>query len=475
MKVKNTIKETADALWNSHRKLVYIIAIFFATQLAIVATVWNQPPIWDASVYIGMGKRLFSEGMYGIWEALRPIMMPLILGGLWKAGVPMIGFPYLLSLLIATAGLVATYFLTFKILDRKMALYTTGIIASTSLFYSYTHQVLTGIPASFLVFAAAYSAYQRQNILGGGLNSLAFLTRFPAAIVGPALAFYVFVRDVKTDFKKAFMNAFYYTLGFFAVATPFFAFNYHMYGDILRPLTAGASVPLLNPERYFFGLFYMMEAVLANPLLVLTPVGLYAAFKGREWVYGAFASSLVALYGFFTLYPHKEARFLLIFLPLMAIFAARGLVMLEEQVLERFDFGLETFMRVFMAVVIVLMLFNFTSTYTEHQWADEERIQFLQGMSDLDDTRVAGNDPVVNVYGDFQYTPLRPENLNETYPNVRGEVDYYVFNSCAWYCTDAIPACEETVDNMLDEIESDHVKSVEVEGVGCTYTVYEVE
>ena len=475
MNMKKKLESHAENLWNNHRKLLVILTFFLATQLIIVKAVWNQPPIWYASVYIGMGKRIFSGGLFGLWESFRPLVLPLILGTLWKIGIPMIGVPYLLSTLGATAGLATMYFLTEEIIDKKTALYATGITASTSVFYTWTHQVLTGIPSSFLVFGAAYAVYQRKNILGGGLNSLAFLTRFPSAIVGPALAGYVFLRDVREDFQKAFMNAFYYTATFFTLAAPFFAFNYYRYGDILKPITAGASVPVnANPDKYFFGLFYIREAILANPLLVLMPIGLGIAFYKREKVYGSFAAALIALYGFFTVYGHKEARFMLIFLPLMAVFAARGLKLLEEKVVERSYLSSENFLRAFVVVVLVLTAISFSATYASHQWSNEPRVEFMNEASKLNGT-VVGNDPVLTAYGDFRYVQLKSEFVNGTYHRFKDEADYYAIDSGAWYCNEAIPNCEENVASVVGEIDRNHLKKVQIEGHNNNYTIYEVE
>ena len=471
MDIKQKVKDSLA----TDKGLYLIVGIFLLTQLVIVKAIWNQPPIWDASVYIGMGKRLFSSWQFGIWEAFRPLMLPVILGVLWKLGLPMIGFPYLLSTLVSTAGLAAIYLMVKDITDKRTALYTTGITASTFIFYKWSFNVLTGIPASILIFAAAYKVCKREQLVGGVFNGLAFLTRFPSAIVGPALATYIFLRDFREDFKKAFMNALYYTVGFFAISLPFFAFSQNLYGNFLEPITAGASVPLQsNPDKFLYGLFYLKEAIFANPLLLLMPLGAYIAVKNREQVYGAFGSALLFLYGFFTIYQHKEPRFLLLFLPLMSLFAARGLVYVEEYLSERPRIGKSTVLRIFMIVFIALTAFNLSVNYTQNQWSNDERIEFLKGMEELDGV-IAGNDPVVNVYGDFEYVPLRPENINETYENVKGEADYYVFDSSRWYCSDAIPNCQSNVNRVVEEIEANHIKKVEREAYNQTYTIYEVE
>jgi len=198
------------------------------------------------------------------------------------------------------------------------------------------------------------------------------------------------------------------------------------------------------------------------------------AWKNREEVYGSFGSALLFLYAFFTVYQHKDPRFLLIFLPLMSLFAGRGLVFVQEKLTKRPRFKASTVMRLFLIVFVALTAFNFSVSYTQNQWSNEARIEFLQGMDELDGV-VAGNDPVVNVYGDFEYVPLRPENLDQTYGNVKGEADYYVFDSGAWYCSDAITNCQARVDEVVKEVDSNHLKKVDLEAYNRSFTVYEVE
>lgn len=469
------LRERIRESWKKDKGIYLIAGLFLITQIVIVKTIWNQPPIWDASVYIGMGKRLFSSWQFGIWEAFRPLMLPVILGILWKLGIPMIGFPYLLSTLAATAGIVIIYYIVKDIADKRTAIYSAGITASTSVFYSWSFNVLTGIPASILIFIACYNVYKEKELIGGIFNGIAFLTRFPSAIVGPALAGYVFLRDVRDDFKQAFINALYYTAGFFAISLPFFAFSQHLYGNFLRPVTAGASVPLqANPDKFLYGLFYLKEAIFANPLLLLMPLGAYIAVKKREQAYGAFGSALIFLYAFFTIYQHKDPRFMLIFLPLLSLFAARGLSFVESYLSKKSLIEISTVTRVFLVVFILFTAFNFSVTYTQNQWSNDARIEFLNGMQELDGV-VAGNDPVVNVYGDFEYVPLRPENLNQTYGNVKEEADYYVFDSGSWYCNEAIPDCKDRVDEVVNEVDTNHIKKVQLESYNRSFTVYEVE
>jgi len=62
---------------------LYSILIFFIIS-KILFLLYENNVWWDAAVYIGMGKYIFSLGDAGFWEASRPIVWPIILGFLWK-------------------------------------------------------------------------------------------------------------------------------------------------------------------------------------------------------------------------------------------------------------------------------------------------------------------------------------------------------------------------------------------------------
>ena len=65
-----------------------IIIAFFVLHLMFVF--YPRPLIWDESVYVGMGKFLFSAGTIGLWEDLRPMGMALIYGPLSLLGLPVV-------------------------------------------------------------------------------------------------------------------------------------------------------------------------------------------------------------------------------------------------------------------------------------------------------------------------------------------------------------------------------------------------
>lgn len=453
----------------SNREFTIFLTVFAVTQLAVVLSSWKSPLIWDSSVYAGMGKRMFSGWQYGIWESFRPLALPTVLGALWKAGMPMVGFPRLLALIFSVTGITGIYVMLKKIFQKETAFFTTAILMSSMIFYKYSHYALTGVPSAILVFTGAYFAQSDRKIFSGFFSSLGFLTRFPAAMAAPGIAIYLFLDSLRNEVSfEAFKRPLIYTVSFFATTIPYFAYNIHLYGDAFRPLINGAAIPAMNPDKYFYGIYYLLEALKAQPFILFLPLGVFVVLKSRDWNYGAFMAPMISLYVFFTVYSHKEPRFMLLFLPFLALFSAEGL----RELGSREYISRDVFVKISSAALMLMMLVSFSVSFGQSQWVNQDRVKFLEETGELEGV-VAGNDPVVVLYGDFEFIPIRPENLQEIYGNVKGEADYYAFNSCSWYCTPAIDNCESMLSNFSRGMSSNYSEKFSLQGGSCNYTIYE--
>jgi len=71
---------------------------------------------WDSAVYVGMGKYIFSLGKQGLWEPIRPIVWPIILGFLWKIKLNPIFFGRLLNIIMSLGIIYLVYYITFPYL-----------------------------------------------------------------------------------------------------------------------------------------------------------------------------------------------------------------------------------------------------------------------------------------------------------------------------------------------------------------------
>src|SRR3989338_477668 len=100
-----------NKLVKGHISIIAIIAIF------ILSFYYHHYPNadlwWDSSVYLGMGKYIYSLGETGLYEESRPLVWPLILGVFWKFGLDAAFFGRLAVLIFSIGTIISAYFIAF--------------------------------------------------------------------------------------------------------------------------------------------------------------------------------------------------------------------------------------------------------------------------------------------------------------------------------------------------------------------------
>src|SRR3989344_870220 len=156
--------------------IVIIILLFIGANIAFLNfydNVW-----WDSSVYIGMGKHIYSSGNSGLWESSRPLVMPLILGLGWKLGIDPVLFGRTLSILFSAAAILMVYLIGLELFSKKTALLAAFFTAFSFNFLFFSPNILTEIPSTFFVLAAFYFFLENRFFLMGIFSGLAIMTRF---------------------------------------------------------------------------------------------------------------------------------------------------------------------------------------------------------------------------------------------------------------------------------------------------------
>ncbi|MFB6181161.1 MAG: ArnT family glycosyltransferase [Candidatus Nanohalobium sp.] len=446
-----------------------VIGLFMVSQAVMLFTLLNKPPIWDTSIYMAMGKHLYSLGEIGLWEGFRPPLIPVIYGVFWKLGIPAVPAARLVALIISTTGITAFYYGVKDMDGQKTAFYATGLLISTYVFVAKSTMLLTGIPSALILFSSVWMYEKQKYSLSGILLALAFLTRFPAAIAGPVLVAYTFYEGwVDKNLKKPVKQSFKLTAAFFTTILPYLILNQVYSGSFIQPFINAVKVPAAAASKYIFGLYYFIEALKFNPLLALSIPGIYIAWKKKESQYLLSTFLFLSAYGFFTVFPHKEPRYMLLFLPFMAFLAGRTIKELGTQVQNKdyFKWG-------FIGLTAVIMVIFAFQAYQTNSYVNENTKQFYNHASGLEGV-VVSNSPAVAAYGDIKYKGLPPGYLPGIYRNMKGRADYYAINSCAWYCSDSIKNCEKNIRQFTSNLTENYEKSFELKGKHCNYTVYEV-
>lgn len=469
------MKQKIKQLILANREASILLGLFAVLQLTLIAHIWNKPLIWDTAIYWAMGKNLFSMGQIGLWENFRPPLLPVLLGSLWKIGMPPVGFTRLLALTISFTGAAGTYYMVKDLITKRVAYISLGILLSTFTYFYYTNMLLTGIPASFLVLTSVYLTAKERYLTAGLLGGLAFLTRFPAAVIGPAMVL-VILYSYRDDLLAFVKNSALYSVGFFMLAGLYLAANWYYLGSVLEPFISGIAVPASNADVYLYGIYYFFNGVKTSPLLLALPAGIYMIVKNREEGYYQFLSAFVFLYAFFTVFPHKEVRFLLIFLPLASVLSAHAIdQLLDSKYFQNIDLydriGKEA---LFVAVAALIMVGSFGATFYDNRAVNTDAVSYYQAHSELSGT-VAANDASIMAYGDFSYDPLPPLTLESAYDGARENADYVSINSCAWYCTESIENCESRIEDLEQDVADRYPEVYSHNGSYCSYNIYEIE
>jgi 4-amino-4-deoxy-L-arabinose transferase-like glycosyltransferase len=466
---KEEIIRSAKRKIGENREFVLLASVYLVVQFYILFRTWSKPLVWDAAIYTAMGKNLFSMGQYGLWEVFRPPVLPLISGVQWLLGIPALGFSRLVSVIISFASLSTVYLAVNSITDRKMAVMTSAILASTFYFSRYSSMYLTGIAASGLVFLSLYLVWRKKLVTGGVVGGLAFLTRFPSALVGPAAVIYLSIRYYRDrDLRGLVENSAKYTGGFMALAVPYFLLNWHFFGGPLEPITRGVAVPAANPDRYLAGVFYLYEAVKVNPVHILVFPGIYWLYRSKRKVLELVLPAFLIFYGFFSFFPHKEARFMLLFLPLMSFLSAAGLRYILEKVEPPVDAR-----RLVLAGLLVGVAVTGVMTAGIMTPIDQDSVEYYSQHSELEGL-VASNDASIMAYGDFRYLPLPPAELETAYPRAQEEADYFSLNSCAWYCPAELNSCQQVLGGLEEDIRRNYTATFELNTSNCNFGIYRI-
>lgn len=395
-----------EGLWG---KLLFILlALFIASKLVLLSS--DTIVLWDETVYMSMGKYIYSGGSVGFWEEFRPPLLPVFLGPLWKLGGPGQGhiiLSKLFAILISTVSIYSVWLLANKLLaNAKKSFFAATIFAFTYIFFYYnSFAVMTDVFSAMLITLSLYFFVRGKNWLSGFFSGLAVLARFPSFILAAALLAACFFS--KEKLTERLRNAAVFMFFFLAVLTPFLIHSKLAYGSFLHPLLS-ASEHASNPVHKHGILYYPLELLKWSPVFLLSFFALFRRPKLESLLQRRLAAPLL-FFAFFIVYLYsivnKQDRFLMPLLPLIAIAASEGFHLLKQ--------FLSAKSKPYIAVVIVCILF--LPMLYKDAWSfdfrnDEERNVTREFYKYFESHKPKGpvltTDPVPAVYSDSKFIPL---------------------------------------------------------------------
>ncbi len=312
--------------------VMIIIVISFFSIVKIKLLFMPHPTVWDEAVYIGMGKYIYSLGQIGLWEEIRPIGFPLILGFLWKLNLPVILFSELAEILFAVGNIILVYIITNRLFNKKVAIISSIILAVSPIFFYNASIIFTHIPSTFFALMSVYffisiKTKVKRAILCGSFCAIAFMFRFPQGVLLPAYLSVFFFKTEKLINK--IKNILFFCLGFIIITSPFLVFNYFKYyGHIFMPLVEASkhqsNLAHAVSNQVYNIFYYLIELIKENPLLIFLLVGTYFYVKNRDTKLNIFYAITAIFVLYYSTIINKQLRFSLEFLPYLAIICAYG-------------------------------------------------------------------------------------------------------------------------------------------------------
>jgi 4-amino-4-deoxy-L-arabinose transferase-like glycosyltransferase len=306
---------------NEYKEILIIIGIFLIVESFFFFNF--QEVYWDEAVYVGMGKFIYSFGKVGLYEPARPLVLPVLLGFFWKINVNLL-LGRLLIIIFSLGLILLTYLISFKIFNKKIAIFSSLFLAFSSTFFLFSQKMLTGIPSTFFTLLGFYLLIKKYYRLSGLIFGIAFMSRFFQIFTIISVFLFLILLVIR---KKVSLKHFLKLLLFFLIPiTPYLILNSFLFKNPLYPFLLQSYMTkytgwLFHKPFYF----YFINLIRENILIPFSIIGMILILKQKK--FNKWLILITFLFGFiaFDLTPHKEMRLLIPILPFLYILTSCGL------------------------------------------------------------------------------------------------------------------------------------------------------
>ncbi|MBC8444026.1 glycosyltransferase family 39 protein [Candidatus Woesearchaeota archaeon] len=481
-----------------------LITIFFIFILIKIVTATKvHQIIWDEAVYIGMGKFLFSFGKAGLWESIRPLGLPILLGAIWKLKLNMIIFAEILAVLFSLGNIFLVYLITKETFNKTTATIASFMLSITPLFFLYSSYILTGITSTFFALLAIYIYISKENLpLVGFFTALTFLFRFPQGLLLVAILFSIFINEIITrhsikntlkKLKVSVKKSYYpFILSFSLTILPFLIFNFliyrkytsKVYHAIFRPFILGFSHQA-NPLHAINSIIsnishYCSILIEQNWLIIFIFLAIFFFIKNKEYKNHKTTTIFIILtiyWLYFTLIINKQPRFSLAFLPYLVILSAYGIYQFTQLIKKQkyyIKYPIYT-------ILLIFTVFSISNSVNQINEEFEWRVSYefpitTEFQKYFQNNPIQGpiltTDPVLSTYTDNKYVPYY-FSVNEgiqIYIQNRLKANAVIYSPSSFVCYDE--DCEKKQQDLFTDIQNRFTKVFEEQYNNKTYYIF---
>ncbi|MBI2655797.1 glycosyltransferase family 39 protein [Candidatus Woesearchaeota archaeon] len=424
---------------------------------------------WDASVYIGMGKSIFSFGNAGLWESTRPIIWPIILGFFWKIGLNEVLVGRIIEIALGGLCILLTYKIAEKPFGRKTALLSALFLAVSPAFFFFNGIMLTEIVSTFFALLGLYLFINKRFLFSGMLLGLAFLSRFLQFLIFislfAAVLFYFNKKNIRVLLKVI--------IGFVVVLVPYIIFNQVLYNDIMFPFTQHVTITKNSGWLNYQPLsYYFFEMFKENIFYLLSFLGVILAFKSKDSNKKIVASAFFIAFVFFNSLNQKEMRFLIILMPYMYILVSSSIVSVSEKFKNNF------YKNMFAVLIVLSLMFSSYNTYLLYQQESAKQNPYAELEIRFTDANgvIWTSNPVIAASSskkiELMYYPFFSVNKKNEIIGSIPNADFVFLDLCDLGCRHGDAGCEKEKDSLLWSLKKKLKTDYSSENDGCGQYVF---
>ena len=417
---------------------------------------------WDSSVYLGMGKYLYSGGSQGLYEDARPVVWPLMLGLFWKLGLDAVFFGRVLLGLFGIGSVVITYLIGVRLFSKRVAVLGSLFLAMNSTFFLFSSVLHSEIPSLFFLLLGLYLFIDKRYLLSGFSLGIAVMTRFFEMVVVLGIVGYVLFMIFKKHISRN--ETLLMGVGFGVPVLTFLLFSFIRYGSFLYPFLLQAWMTQHTGWIFHQPIgFYVVGLLTATVLVVFSLVGIASKRKNYLLLVVFFFSFVPYLFS-----AHKEMRIIIQALPFLFLLTAEGIFIVSE----RLKLG-----KVFVGVVLVVFLVQALPQLegNEYDAGHEAFRTYLAGVAENEVVWITNPGFVAgsNHRAELMYYPLYSSERIDELRGLVSDASHLLLSSCDILpCSESDVLCEAKHGEFMLALKESHRLAYENSVGGCEQLIY---
>lgn len=454
--------------FKSHSTVIIIILISFIIRLVslfIPHDLW-----WDSSVYIGIGKYIFSLGKIGLWEASRPLTWPIILGFFWKIGLDPVLAGKVMVTVFSLLSSILVYIITLKNFNKKIAIFATLFFSFFPTFFNFNNILFSEIPSTFFFLIGLYFFFKKKHFFSGLFLSISFMTRFFQ--IFPIILISIFYLLLFYRKKISFRELLRFLIALAIPIISFIILNLYLYKNPFYPFILQAYMTENTGWIFHHSFnFYFIGLIKENFFVIFAILGIVFMLKKRNFNKMVILTLFLLPFILYVVEAHKEMRLLIPLLPFLCIITSAGLIYFIEL--------FKKYKNMILYLVVILWLLQTIPILKFNRYDDKLDLFHDYIASSKINEGIWISNPSFIVFSDKKaeeliYYPLYNSVKAKQLQQKVGKAKVVLINTCDIFpCPDYDDKCLEETNTLLRLFSSNMKQELYEEEGRCRYYIFD--